>query len=80
MTSRADRQDSAAAAPVSDREAVAEAQAQRKRAAEAVAPGAANGIGAPEGKADGMVTEIMAARAKELAEKAAAGQVPAQAG
>ena len=66
-----DQQASAAAPPVSDRGAVAEGQAQRKRAAEAVAPGAANGIGAPEAKADGMVTEIMAARAEELAQEAA---------
>jgi hypothetical protein len=85
---RRDRQDSPAAAPVSDRGAVAEAQTERKRAAEAVAPGAGNGIGAPAANADGMVTVITAARAKELAEEAAKAaaqaqappEVPAQAG
>ena len=50
------------AAVVSDAPVVAERRDQRKRAAEAVAPGAGNGIGAPEGQADGWMDEVMAAR------------------
>jgi hypothetical protein len=80
-----DQQAGAAVARESGREAAAAARAQRKRAAEAVAPGAANGIGVPEANADGMVTEIMAARAEELAKEAvvaaaqASPEAPAQA-
>ena len=72
-----DQQASAAAPPVSDRGAVAEAQAQRKRAAEAVAPGAANGIGAPEAKADGMVDVVMKEKSKPCSGAGGRSAMPA---
>jgi hypothetical protein len=46
----------------SDRAVVAERRTGRMRAAEAVAPGAGNGIGAPPGQRDVWVDEVMAAR------------------
>ena len=57
-------QDSAAVEPVSDAAVVAERRGRRKRAAEAVAPGAENGIGAPAAQGDVMVAEVRAARPK----------------
>jgi len=53
---------------VSDKTVVAEQRARRKQAAEAVAPGAGNGIGAAQVNADGMVVEVMAARAETQAQ------------
>jgi hypothetical protein len=44
----------------SDATRVAEEKARRKQAA--VAPGAGNGIGAPDARADGMVDEVLKAR------------------
>jgi len=46
----------------SDATRVAEEKTRRKHAAAAVAPGAGNGIGAPDVRADGMVDEVLKAR------------------
>ena len=48
----------------SGRDGVAEEQARRKQAAAAVAPGAENGIGAPQAHADGMVDEVLKEKPK----------------
>ena len=52
----------------SDATRVAEEKVRRKQAAAAVAPGADNGIGAPQAHADGMVDEVMAARPETQAQ------------
>jgi hypothetical protein len=50
--------------PASDATSVAEARARRKRAAEALAPGPENGIGAAEARGDVMVEKVLKARPK----------------
>jgi hypothetical protein len=70
----ADRQDSAAVA--ADATRVAETRAERKREADAVAPGPGNGIGAPDACEDSMIQKVRAARPDKCPE---AGVTPAEA-